>query len=58
MAFWYYNNTGTYHVDLSNSDMGLDVYLCGSGPSLNNVNNKDLHCSYSINISTILCCKT
>ena len=47
MAFWYYNNTGTYHVDLSNSDMGLDVYLCGSGPSLNNVNNKDLHCDGS-----------
>ena len=47
MSFWYYNNKGTHHIDLSNEDMKLDVYLCGSGPSLIDVNNEDLHCDGS-----------
>ena len=42
MAFWYYNKHGQNHVDLSKEDMGLDVYLCASGPSLEEVDNDKL----------------
>ena len=43
MAFWYYNKHGQNHVDLSKEDMGLDVYLCASGPSLSDIDNYKLN---------------
>ena len=45
MAFWIYPKTPSIlprHVSLYREDMGLDVYLCGSGPSLKDVSNEDI----------------
>ena len=50
MAIWY--KTGVEDkmepVSLAREDMGLDVYLCASGPSLANVRDSDLHVNGSL----------
>jgi len=45
-SFWYKSSSGQLrHTSLAKDDMGLDVYLCASGPSLANVKDSDLHIS-------------
>lgn len=50
MAIWYKDGKekNLKPISLGREDMGLDVYLCASGPSLANVRDSDLHVNGSL----------
>ncbi|MCP4216023.1 MAG: hypothetical protein GY765_15325 [bacterium] len=43
MALWRVCNDKWKAISFANNKLGADVYLCGAGPSLAQINNEDLH---------------